>query len=463
MTPPAAVVTDISWRRPRNRSLLIGGSPLSLLRFSGATVPHLDALEWGCTAPDDRLVRLLLRRGIVHPVVSSADGRADLVADLTVVIPTLLRTAADRDRLTALISSLAPLQVVVVDDASPVAPFVPSDSAPRCGVIRRVTTGGPAAARNAALGEISTRLVAFLDDDVAADANLVLAVSGHLDDPEVVLAAPRLVSPSPSGSGILARYEAISSPLDMGPRRALVRRGGRLSHLPGALLVARASALRAVGGFDESLRFGEDVDLLWRLADEGRCVYDPTLVASHQPRPTLRAMVRQRFGYGLSAAPLARRHRHLAYDGHLLATVALVTFALGWWRIGVGVAMLSVAQICLRLARKGVDPVTAVGLAGRGHIASARHLARAVSREWLPLAMVTAAVSWRGSLALAGAVGLPAAVDWFRGLRSGRATDPVSFVAIRCLDCAAYAGGVWTGMFRDHSPAAIRASVRLSR
>ena len=70
---------------------------------------------------------------------------------------------------------------------------------------------------------------------------------------------------STPGRGVLARYERWRSPLDLGPTPARVRSVTRISYVPAAAAVVRVAALAAVGGFDVTLRFGEDVDLVWRL------------------------------------------------------------------------------------------------------------------------------------------------------------------------------------------------------
>jgi len=83
------------------------------------------------------------------------------------------------------------------------------------------------------------------------------------------------------------------SPLDMGPNRIV-------PYVPSAALIVRTPVR-----FDETLRYGEDVDLIWRLLDQGhRVVYDPSVVVLHHEADVLR----RRFRYGTSAAPLAARH-----------------------------------------------------------------------------------------------------------------------------------------------------------
>jgi hypothetical protein len=80
-----------------------------------------------------------------------------------------------------------------------------------------------------------------------------------------------------------------------------VRPDGAVRYVPSAALVVRRAALP---GFDEALRYGEDVDLVWRLHDAGwRVRYDPRVVVAHPPVP-----LGKRFAYGTSAAPLAARH-----------------------------------------------------------------------------------------------------------------------------------------------------------
>ena len=57
--------------------------------------------------------------------------------------------------------------------------------------------------------------------------------------------------------------------------------------------------------FDPALRYGEDVDLIWRLIDQGwRISYDPSVIVEHEDHDVLK----RRFLYGTSAAPLKRRH-----------------------------------------------------------------------------------------------------------------------------------------------------------
>ena len=148
--------------------------------------------------------------------------------------------------------------------------------------MRRETCGGPAAARNTGLEHATTELVAFLDADTLPPPDWIERLAGHFDDPRVAAVAPRIRAANRR-----------RSPLDMGPDRIV-------PYVPSAALIVRTPVR-----FDETLRYGEDVDLIWRLLDQGhRVVYDPSVVVLHHEADVLR----RRFRYGTSAAPLAARH-----------------------------------------------------------------------------------------------------------------------------------------------------------
>lgn len=72
--------------------------------------------------------------------------------------------------------------------------------------------------------------------------------------------------------------------------------------------VMRAEALREIGGFDESLRRGEDWELNFRLRQAGHIVWlDPQLKVSYWPRSTLLKLHRQFFATGVWRGELVRR------------------------------------------------------------------------------------------------------------------------------------------------------------
>jgi glycosyltransferase involved in cell wall biosynthesis len=74
--------------------------------------------------------------------------------------------------------------------------------------------------------------------------------------------------------------------------------------------VMRADALAEIGGYDESLRRGEDWELNYRLRQAGHRVWlDPALRVTYWPRDSWRALVRQFFATGVWRGELVRRLR----------------------------------------------------------------------------------------------------------------------------------------------------------
>ena len=396
----------------------------------------MEAIEHDDTPPSghEPLTDRLLDAGAIHPVV-------DLVpvdpALLTVVVPTLDTTP-----------HLRPVRcrTIVVDDASAVP--VQVDGAH---VVRLPRNGGPGAARNTGLAEVNTPYVAFVDSDVDISEDDLLVLAAPLDDPRVALVAPRVLG-RPNGTGTLARYEQMRSPLDLGPAPARVAPTTRVAYVPAAVLVCRTEAVRAVGGFDTALRYGEDVDLVWRLHEAGRrCRYEPAVHARHDTRRTLGAWLTQRYRYGTSAAPLAARH-----PGALAPVRMSGWSAAAWIPTLCGlpvVGALVAAGTTVALVRKlrTVPASECVRLAGLGHLYAGRLLAGTLTRAWWPLAVVAALCSRRARRTLLVAAAITVATSWRddrpddRPDDGGAPLDPVRYTALRLADDAAYGAGVWAG------------------
>ncbi|HEX3947737.1 MAG TPA: mycofactocin biosynthesis glycosyltransferase MftF, partial [Acidimicrobiales bacterium] len=286
--------------------VLFGGSPARILRVNGPGTAALAALAGGPVRSDVEaaVARRLTDANLAQPLPPEDHERQAV----TVVIPV-------RDRPQQLDRCLASLggehPVLVVDDGSAVA----EETAVVCRrhgacLLRHETSRGPGSARNTGLAVVTTPLVAFVDSDCVPRPDWINGLVGHLADPLVACVAGRMVplpAPAPTPIGLMARYAQSRLPLDLGPRPAAVAPGRRVAYVPSANLVARRAALGA--GFDETLRYGEDVDLIWRLVEAGwRVRYEPAVEVPHEEPPSGWRLLRRRFEYGTSAGPLSVLH-----------------------------------------------------------------------------------------------------------------------------------------------------------
>lgn len=406
---------DPSWSR--YGTVVLAGSPLRIFRTTAAGSGVAGRLERGDDVEPSRLIDRLLDAGAIHPLPPPGQLATATISDVTVVTPQLGPLHPARPSDPARPSEVHDDGRITVDDGS---------RPPLRGAgLRLDVNSGPAAARNAARSVIDTALVAFLDADVTvadSHADWIEPLLWHFDDPRVALVAPRVAG-------------EVGSPLDLGDTPARIRAGTRVSYVPGAALVVRVAALDAVGWFDDGLRFGEDVDLVWRLDQAGwSCRYDPRVEVWHAPRHSWRARLRQHAGYGTSAAPLALRHPHALSPLHVNGATALSWASLLSGHTIVGAVTAVGSATALHRKLPDVPRAASFALAMRGHLLAGRQLAAAARRVWWPFVVIAAAMSrrWRRVALLALVADLGSAP-----------TD------------LAYGWGVWTGMWRRRTWAPI--------
>lgn len=446
---------DRTWRRPGNADTVVGGSPTRAFKLTSAGRGVVEAIERGDDIPAGAtgLIERLVDAGAIHPLADPSLHA--LSADMiTAVIPVYLTESADGSHLARLIGSLAGLgAIIVVDDSSPLPlPTLAAEKTP-VRVVRRDTNGGPGAARNTGLANVDTSHVVFIDSDVDCRADDIVALGGWLVAAGAAAIAPRVITDD-DGS-VLGAYEAARSPLDMGIRPARVRAGTRVGYVPAAVLLCEVAALRAVNGFDESMRTGEDVDLVWRLDAAGhRCRYEPSIDVRHRRRSSAVDVLRQRMGYGESTAALHRRHGAAVAParGSVTSISAWIALTLGHPIIAVVTALSTASMLARKLRFVPNAPREALRLAGMTHVQVGRNLASAVTRVWWPIALVLALVSKRMRVALCAAALIPSLAEWWE---KRPRLDPVRFTLLRIVDDAAYGTGVWRTALRERDAGAI--------
>ena len=162
--------------------------------------------------------------------------------------PTLgsIRAAADEARA----ASGADVDIVVVDNAS--ADGTAAVARRLGATVVHEPVPGIARARNAGARRAAGDVLVFFDADVDVPRTLLVAICGAMRDPACV------------GGGVDVDYR---------PRRAFVRLYLRLWRLlargtgmvQGAAQFCRKGVFAEVGGYDESVWMGEDVDFHWSL------------------------------------------------------------------------------------------------------------------------------------------------------------------------------------------------------
>jgi mycofactocin system glycosyltransferase len=355
--------TDGTWNRTGiSGRVVLAGSPLRVFRLTAAGTAVCAAVESGDEVAESSLVERLLDAGAIHPRPTATE-RTGTRQDVTVITPQLGGTArADRD--------------VTVDDGS--NPRV--DGA----TVRLDRNRGPGAARNVGRRHAATPLLAFVDADVSLpDPDWLDRLLPHFDDPRVGLVAPRVVG-DPNAS------------LDLGGEPARIIAGSRVSYVPGAAIVVRASAFDDIGGFDEHLRFGEDVDFVWRLDQAGwRCRYEPGVRVRHAPRAGWAARLAQQVGYGSAAAPLAQRHPRLLSPLRVNGWMAAAWTALGTGHPASACVMAMANAVSVTRSLPDVPTADVVRLTATSYVSSGRQVAATIRRVWWPLALAACAVSRR--------------------------------------------------------------------
>lgn len=190
------------------------------------------------------------------------------------------------------------VEVVVVDNASPIDQTAELEAAERAGarVVRQEHNGGYAGGCNRGLAESSGRIVLFLNADVLACEGTIARLSSFLDEhPEAGLVEPRTfldddraflipeffpLSPKELSLAALGRISGRTADRlslrrvrrTLGSWRARAPR--EQGYLTGAFLAGRREVLEELGGFDEDFPlYYEDWDLFQRVRKSGRKLF----------------------------------------------------------------------------------------------------------------------------------------------------------------------------------------------
>lgn len=215
-----------------------------------------------------------------------------------------------------------PFEIIMVDDGS-------SDGSGRWLTERaeagriKVIAGprrGAAAAVNTGIREARFPIICQLDQDVIPKRGWLQELLAGLDDPEVAAAQGHYIAAA--GAGFWARVMA----RDLEWRYASMPQPF-IDHVCTGNTVYRASALHSVELLDESLGYGYDNDLSYRLVSAGyRLVFRPNARSVHLWREGIVGYLRQQFGYGYGRLDVVRKHPG-RFSGDAVSNVAMIAHA----------------------------------------------------------------------------------------------------------------------------------------
>jgi cellulose synthase/poly-beta-1,6-N-acetylglucosamine synthase-like glycosyltransferase len=196
-----------------------------------------------------------------------------------------------------------PMEIIVVEDGS-----VDESAA----ILRRlmedyplrVVPGpgrGAAAALNAGIRLAAHPIICQVDQDVVLEPRWMTTLIAALDDPAVAAAQGRYIADS------RASFFARIMGLDLEQR--YTRIGEYPDHVCTGNTAYRASALKAIGLLDDSLGYGYDNDLSYRLQAAGyRLAFCRDARSRHQWREGMKGYLVQQYGFGYGRLDVVARH-----------------------------------------------------------------------------------------------------------------------------------------------------------
>lgn len=158
-------------------------------------------------------------------------------------------------------------------------------------------------ARNIGMNLASNDIVAYIDDDAYPDAQWLKYIAYDFMRTNYVGTGGPNVTPDSDGFKARCISKSPGNPVQVliSDREA--------EHLPGCNMAFRKSILQKIGGFDTKFKIaGDDVDLCWRLLENGyKLGYNPSAMVWHRRRNSIRKYLKQQYNYGRAESLLEKK------------------------------------------------------------------------------------------------------------------------------------------------------------
>lgn len=272
---------------------------------------------------------------------------------VSVIVPAFNAAATLDSCLTALLDQTAPrssYEIIVVDDGSLDATAdVARRHCPQGVRLVRQQNQGAAGARNTGVAHAQGNLLLFTDADCAPQPDWIERMVAAFQDPETVGAKGTYLTRQ---DRLVARFVQI----EYEDRYDRMRHQERIDFIDTYSAGYRREVFVRNGGFDVSVRYVEDQEFSFRLAEKGyKLVFVPAAQVSHQHDQDVIEYVERKFNIGVWKARVMQRHPdRLANDTHtppvlklqilllflalplLLAGLVLSQLGVAWWQAAVG-------------------------------------------------------------------------------------------------------------------------------
>ena len=198
-------------------------------------------------------------------------------------------------------------EVVIVNDGSRDATQAISEryvaGNPRLFTLINQPNKGLSVARNVGMEASTGEIIAYTDSDCVVDPDWLTYLVYKFQAGFVAVGGPNF--PPPEDSAVAA-YVAASPG---GPTHVLLN-DEVAEHIPGCNMAFQKRALEEVGGFQPIFTAaGDDVDLCWRLQNQGHVIgFSPSAMVWHFRRNTVKDYFNQQRGYGKAEALLYFKH-----------------------------------------------------------------------------------------------------------------------------------------------------------